>query len=206
MKKKPSAGKNKVLRRAYHEAGHAVAAYLLAIPFTSVDIVPTKDTFGQIVLVPVDWEAMTPADTAHLEARRVVMTLAGGAAEKQTPNDKISHKKHAQRMTGDLFHASVESAEVLSLGGFTPWTHVTGREGAAYQKAVKAYQRLAEVRAAVLVKRERRAIRALARELVKRQILSAEEAAAIIEANRSSQKGDSEITKDSNDGADPGTL
>lgn len=35
---------------AFHEAGHAVMAYLLRVPFTSISIMPDAETLGRVVL------------------------------------------------------------------------------------------------------------------------------------------------------------
>jgi hypothetical protein len=78
---------------AYHEAGHAVAAFRLSVPFRYVDVIPEADRLG--VLMHYQWvrsEAfrLALADVGELTLRQqdcverhIIVTLAGGAAVRR---------------------------------------------------------------------------------------------------------------------------
>ncbi len=86
----------KLKQTAYHEAGHAVVACLMGIPFTSVTVAPgpvpvdefRRSTAGHINLKATwpDWAipdhpAFDPKRTRRFAARNVSMTVAGSLAE-----------------------------------------------------------------------------------------------------------------------------
>ena len=71
-------------RTAYHEAGHALAAWKLKIPFKRVSVVAADKTWH--VLYPAllsgsDWDSIPPRARDRLE-RRMIVGLAGGEAER----------------------------------------------------------------------------------------------------------------------------
>jgi len=71
---------------AYHEAGHAVACFLIGSGIQQVSIVPDDESFGRVRHAPAfrredidDW-GITPRDRSRLEAR-IVAAFAGPVAE-----------------------------------------------------------------------------------------------------------------------------
>jgi hypothetical protein len=84
-RRKPPRRPSRVERTAYHEAGHAVAAYLRHLRFTSVSIVPDRGTLGRCEFseAPIVIDLSVPP-TPHTRARvetLIVVSLAGVIAE-----------------------------------------------------------------------------------------------------------------------------
>jgi len=71
---------------AYHEAGHAVAAFFLRRGFTRVSIIPGEDFLGQLVTTPpprsLHPDCETDARTELWLRREITIFLAGPVAEK----------------------------------------------------------------------------------------------------------------------------
>jgi len=82
--KKPT---KQLLRTAYHEAGHAVAAYTLRLPMQETSLVENEDSLGRMALAPPP--ASFQPETWYGEDRRmerrieahIICALAGPAAE-----------------------------------------------------------------------------------------------------------------------------
>ncbi len=78
---------------AYHEAGHAVAAYRLDIPVTRATIEADDDSLGSVVHAnlhrrvyrALEAGPITPQTRDKIE-RHMIIALAGGIAEKQYCN------------------------------------------------------------------------------------------------------------------------
>ena len=69
------------VRTAYHEAGHAIAAFELGVPFREVSIAATTDSWGHLLSTPLrlrepDVYTMSPRTRDRLE-RRIIVGLAG---------------------------------------------------------------------------------------------------------------------------------
>jgi hypothetical protein len=74
-----------VERTAYHEAGHAVAAFLLKRPFLYISIVPDSESLGRVTYPDTYWNGFVP-NAARIESRlrleeEIIKVLAGEAAE-----------------------------------------------------------------------------------------------------------------------------
>jgi hypothetical protein len=67
-------------RTAYHEAGHAVAAVLMDVPFRRVTILPDAQCAGRVDLANVEPPIHVKAARDHW-ARRICVFLAGPLAE-----------------------------------------------------------------------------------------------------------------------------
>ena len=73
-------------RVAYHEGGHALAAWALKVPFARVSIVDTEDSWGHVLFNPLRLtdahvSSMSPVVRDRLE-RRVIIGLAGREGER----------------------------------------------------------------------------------------------------------------------------
>lgn len=79
-----------LIATAYHEAGHAVAAYHFGVRVKSVTIQPTDDSLGAVIHARLDrrtaemveYGSITPGGREKVE-RMVVIVYAGGVAERQ---------------------------------------------------------------------------------------------------------------------------
>lgn len=71
---------------AFHEAGHAVAAVILEIPFDRVSILADAESLGATIFSgvtpPSDWFHELPRDECDLIERRIVVALCGPEAER----------------------------------------------------------------------------------------------------------------------------
>ncbi len=79
---KPDRKAAQLVATAYHEAGHAVAAYFLDLPFQEVHIVAAKDSLGKLEQEPVCFD-LYPREQAILDEleKRVIKAFAGIVAE-----------------------------------------------------------------------------------------------------------------------------
>jgi len=76
---------SRIERTAYHEAGHAVAAYLRRLRFTNISIVPYRGTLGRCEFseapVIVDLNAHSIERARRRIETLIIVSLAGGVAE-----------------------------------------------------------------------------------------------------------------------------
>ena len=102
---KPKKQTKKQLREtAYHEAGHAVAAYCCQIRFKEVTIIPDEDSLGKLVSSkrPKSFQPDINQDTKtrlRIE-RETIVYFAGGIAERKLTGGKRLKGAHV-----DLSHA-----------------------------------------------------------------------------------------------------
>ena len=79
---------SKVVSRAaaFHEAGHAVAAVVLDVPFDRVSILADAESLGRSIFsgatLPPDWFHSLSRDECDLVERRIVVALCGPEAER----------------------------------------------------------------------------------------------------------------------------
>lgn len=153
---------------AYHEAGHAVAAWRLGVGLRkhALSIVPDGDSLGRanhsnpLFGVDLEWDQ---SDRARLRAEKVAqICLAGGAAQRRFSARSYRHG----HMKSDLH----EAVDVLSY-------FAQGEE-------LEVYLRLIDVRARGMFNAPSlwRCVQALAGALFDRKRLSAGETRRIIEA------------------------
>jgi len=87
-------------RSAYHEAGHAVAAYYRGIPIEGVDIVPTEERKGVVKLsdFPANWDVGAYGEAMYARYfGQVIVNMAGVlAVEKLTgsPTGPLDPNRH----------------------------------------------------------------------------------------------------------------
>jgi len=149
-------------RSAYHEAGHAVAAFSYGKRLRAVSIGADHDA-GLLGYVQGTWaigEAITVADTRYLRlvTEGVTILLAGAAAERE----------HTQSPRGSAGGAS-DGREAAALAG-----RIIGGE------ELGPYMRWLAARTRRLVTSRWPAIDALARELLVREAMSGAAATALI--------------------------
>lgn len=153
---------------AYHEAGHAVAAWRLGVGLSkqALSIVPNEDSVGRInhsnPLFRVDLE-MDKSDRARLRAEKVAqICLAGGVAQRRFNARSYRHA-----------HIKPDLHEAVNVLGY----FAEGDE-------LEAYLRLIQVRARHMFNRPFvwRCVQALAGALLARKQLSAREVKRIIHA------------------------
>lgn len=75
----------KIEATSYHEAGHAVTAYLLQIPMWNVSIEADKDYLGYVLLKYPKWfqpDIDNDTRTHNFIKKRIMVALAGREAEK----------------------------------------------------------------------------------------------------------------------------
>lgn len=70
-----SLAENRRPQRAAHEAGHAIADYVLGIEFFEVHIIRKGNESGNCSVVPSSWDSASPKT-------KIVSLLAGGASEQ----------------------------------------------------------------------------------------------------------------------------
>jgi hypothetical protein len=164
-------------RAAYHEAGHAVAAYVLRLPVRGVSISEDEDASGRVEYAPPP--ASFRPDVWYGEARRtehrieahIIRALAGPAAEARW----IGRRNHVGA-SGD-YRAARDLADYVAgdPSGEGAWRYVAWLE----------------YRAEDLVQREHywAAIEALAAELLARRRLGPRQARAVIKGAISARFG-----------------
>jgi hypothetical protein len=76
---------SRIERTAYHEAGHAVAAYLRRLRFTSISIIPYRGTLGHCEFseapVIIDLNAHSIGHARRRMETLIIVSLAGVVAE-----------------------------------------------------------------------------------------------------------------------------
>lgn len=75
----------KIKATAYHEAGHAIAAYTLQIPMWDISIEADKDYLGYLLLKYPKWfqpDIDYDSRTSDFVKKRIMVALAGREAEK----------------------------------------------------------------------------------------------------------------------------
>lgn len=153
---------------AFHEAGHAVAAVVLDVPFERVSIRSDDPSLGQAVFAGVplspDWYLEGDREARDAVENRIVVVLAGPEAERFTRNEY-----------GPAVLGAVADSELVRLA-LEPLGAELGLEG------VRNYQAYIRDRARLLVNGllNRRAIEAVAAALLERHTLTAADVARVV--------------------------
>ena len=112
---------------AVHEAGHAVMAYLLGRPFTSISVVPDGDALGQVShALPGAWFRPDVEVTARVRNRiedHVMISLAGAEAESawyaRQPDAPPGWEEHVSDGADHDMRAALDLADYVC-GGSVP--------------------------------------------------------------------------------------
>lgn len=120
---------------AYHEAGHAVMAFLLGHRITSVTIKPGvtaegESYSGMVYSRPrgrIDFDVSTPAMRIKVE-NMIMVTLAGDVAQRRF-NPRSSRNWHAsadRSAAADMAFSQTSSGEQAT--AFLAWLHIRTRD------------------------------------------------------------------------------
>jgi hypothetical protein len=160
---------------AYHEAGHCVAAYRLRIPFTgrkALTIIPTQAYSGRfihhcILKNDVEWNA---SDHNRLRMERGVQALlAGIEAQRRYDETSITYGEGFGNWDGGPdYHEAINLVSCFA---------------SADPKETELYMELLRLRTRNLIQQDHnwKCICALSDALMKRKVLSAKDAIAIIQ-------------------------
>jgi Peptidase family M41 len=114
----------RVERTAYHEAGHAVAAYLRHLRFTSISIIPYRGTLGRCefseagVILDLDLRAMSR--TRRRIETLIVVSLGGVIAECLLSGRNNWRGAHAD-LHDAARYASVVTGSEDEMGAYVRW-------------------------------------------------------------------------------------
>lgn len=150
---------------AYHEAGHAVARFLLGLPFKNVTVIPTEDYLGHVKPYSLPKSFKPDIDLGNLKIRlrlekEIMASLAGHAAERRFSGRRnFSGSDHDYRYVVDL---------AMYVGGSS--------------KQTETFMKWMQIRTDEWVDSQgfQRAVKVVADELVKKKQLSCEEVRNIL--------------------------
>lgn len=124
VRRPPARRPSRVERTAYHEAGHAVAAYLRHLRFTSISIIPYRGTLGRCefseagVILDLDLRAMSR--TRRRIETLIVVSLGGVIAECLLSGRNNWRGAHAD-LHDAARYASVVTGSEDELGAYVRW-------------------------------------------------------------------------------------
>ena len=124
MKRKPPRRPPRIERTAYHEAGHAVAAYVRRLRFTSISIIPYRGTLGRCEFseTPVVIDLQSPR-IGHARRRvetLIIVSLAGVIAECLLTGRNNWRGAHADLHDAAHYASHVTGSED-ELGAYVRW-------------------------------------------------------------------------------------
>lgn len=124
MKPKQPHRPSRIERTAYHEAGHAVAAYVRRLRFTSISIIPYRGTLGRCEFseTPVIIDLKSPR-IGHARRRvetLIIVSLAGVIAECLLTGRNNWRGAHADLHDAADYAAYVTGSED-ELGAYVRW-------------------------------------------------------------------------------------
>lgn len=120
----PATGYTPQRATAIHESGHAVMAYLLGRPFTSISVVEDGDSLGRVHSDPPgEWfrpDIEVNARTRTLIEDRVMICLAGAAAEEAwavlQPDAPDGWRDEVNRAAAHDYSAAIDLASYVTDG------------------------------------------------------------------------------------------
>jgi len=111
-------------RTAYHEAGHAVAAYLRHLRFTSISIVPSGGTLGRCEFseagMTIEFDVRTMARARRRVETLIVVSLAGVIAENVLTGRNNWRGAHADLHDAARYASYVTGSED-EMGAYVRW-------------------------------------------------------------------------------------
>jgi hypothetical protein len=115
---------SRIERTAYHEAGHAVAAYVRHLRFTSISIIPDRGTLGRCEFSETG-VVIDPESGTQLRARRrietlIIVSLAGVIAESLLTGRHNWRGAHADLHDATRY-ASFVTGNVEELRAYERW-------------------------------------------------------------------------------------
>ena len=115
---------SRIERTAYHEAGHAVAAYLRRLRFTSISIIPYRGTLGRCEFseapIVVDLNAHSIEHARRRIETLIIVSLAGGVAECLVTGRHNWRGAHADLHDAARYASFVTGSED-ELGAYVRW-------------------------------------------------------------------------------------
>jgi hypothetical protein len=115
---------SRIERTAYHEAGHAVAAYMRHLRFTGVSIVPSDSTLGRCEFiatsVTIDVKARALSRTRRHVETLIIISLAGVIAEGLLTGRTNWGGAHADLHDAARYASYVTGSED-ELGAYVRW-------------------------------------------------------------------------------------
>ena len=200
-------------RTAFHEAGHATAAYVLGGPVDLVSIRPGKEHGGIAWCEGPDWDTasellphlpvtMQPRDLRDNAERKILVSLAGDAAGRMVPRSPDEKPldlippdvSAAEHYAAELEHLSPRHRELLVNAGDERDAPDDRERAEKLARALdgdapRLYVEWLAAVAARLVQDCRPMIEALADELLRRTEVPGDEAVALMEQARTGRKG-----------------
>lgn len=123
-KRIPAHRPSRIERTAYHEAGHAVAAYMRRLRFTGVSIVPSDSTLGRCEFIAssvlVDVKGRTLSRTRRRVETLIIVSLAGVLAERLLTGRTNWGGGHADLHDAARYASYVTGSED-ELGAYVRW-------------------------------------------------------------------------------------
>lgn len=115
---------SRIERTAYHEAGHAVAAYLRRLRFTSISVIPYRGTLGRCEFseapVIVDLNAHSIEQARRRIETLIIVSLAGGVAECLLTGRRNWRGAHADLQDAARYAAFITGSDD-ELGAYVHW-------------------------------------------------------------------------------------
>lgn len=155
----------KEIATAYHEAGHAFIVWKLGVSLKKITIVPSKDFAGcctHAKVVRGKYAAADDSDRTRIRMERLVLIALAGTAAQRLHNSRSYRHFHSQTdhdRAVDVALTICGSSE--SAEAYLRWLNIRVRDMLRFAPAW-------------------RAVRALAKELLKRKVLQGGDAARLI--------------------------
>jgi hypothetical protein len=128
---------------AYHEAGHAIAQYVLHLPFRSVSIVPDNTTLGRLKITSAESQNLLQIGAKDVDCV-IIAALAGRAAEERYEgstfdwNDDDGDLQYAAKVACRVqFHIERDDLPVYLLGCWERARNLIRRHWRNTQKIAK---------------------------------------------------------------------